>query len=738
MRGIGQGRLFAGVALGVLGFASAASAQQASGAAAASTVSEIIVTAQKRSERLQDVPLSVSAVTEQSMKAQGISSFSDVVSREPGLHLSADSTQSSFTVRGIAATTSGDTTSATAGVYLDDYPLYDTWYRFTSPDLRVYDTSRIEVLRGPQGTLYGATSLSGSVRIITNKPNLGNYQAQLEATGSATAGGDGSYALSGLVNVPLIEDKLGLRLVGYTRKDGGWVDNPVRGASNVNGKSDYGGRFYLTAEPTPDWNITLSLMYQHDVHDDQDATYYSPPAGRRDTDFNAVLPTKTRSDLGVASLSIDRKIGAGDLNLSATLGYDRSHNVTNATPISTLFGAPLATPWIQPGHSRTQIAEARYSSDPSQPFRYTVGLYFNRRYRALEQVIDQPALAPVFGTPVIYDVFADQTAIETAAYGEATWAFAPKWQATLGLRVFNMRYHFNGNVFGILNNPRSPLAVNLTDVSNSNTSATPRFSLSYKPRRAWNLYATISEGYRFGLTNYNSGSNAGTPLTYKPDTLWNYEVGSKATFWDGRGSLNTSVYYEDWRDMQVSFRNPQGQIYVTNAGNARSYGVENELMLRPDPAWEINAALTLGQAELTTSSPGIVGRSASVNYPAILGVTAGDPLPGSQKVSGSFGVQYNVQGIGPGSGYIRIDDIYVGKSYTDFITDRSLRIGDYNLVNLRAAYNFGNFEVVLFSDNVFNSHGVVNAVPNGDLIRLTDWAYRVHPRTIGVTFRAQY
>jgi outer membrane receptor protein involved in Fe transport len=735
--------LMSGAALGVLTFATAAGAADAATddiarATAPSEVTGVVVTATKRSERLQDVPLSVTAITAKSIDEQGISSLGDYVTRSPGLHLSEDGTQSTFTVRGISSSTSADTTSSTAGIYVDDYPLYDTWFRFASPDLRIFDVDRIEVLRGPQGTLYGATSLSGSVRIITAKPNLNGFGAKVEATGATTDGGEASYALNAMVNIPIIADKLGLRAVAYSREDGGYIDNPVRGRKNVNSQSVYGGRLYVSARPSETLGILASVTYQHDLHDDNGGSYYFPPAGRSVTDFNSVLPTRVKSELLIGSLVIDQQLGAGDLNISATLAYDQSDNIGDGTPISTAFGLPIPTPFTQPSRSRSKIVEARYTSDPSQPFRYVAGVYFNTRYRTLLQNADQAALAPFFGTGKIYDVYADQRATEAAIYGEATWAFTPEWEATVGLRVFKNRYKFNSYVSGLLNSFVTPLTPSITHLASSDTSGTPRVSLSYKPTRDINVYATVSEGFRFGLTNYNSGANAGVPLIYKSDALWNYELGAKLTFMDGRASLNSSIYYMDWRDIQLSFRNANGQVYITNAGNARSYGLESELLLRPDARWEINAALSLGKAELTTDNPGVLRRAGSIRGPAIYGVKSGDDLPGSQRVSFSGGVQYNIEDFAGGRVYLRVDEIYVGPSYVDFLKTGSLKIGDYNLVNLRASYSRANYEVAVFANNVFNNHGVVNAVPDGDITGLTDWAYRVRPRTVGVTLRAHF
>ncbi|MDB5471083.1 MAG: TonB-dependent receptor, partial [Caulobacter sp.] len=578
--------LMCGAASGVLAMASVAVAADEP-AAAPTEVDELIVTAQKRSERLQDVPLSITAITESAIEAQGIDSFSDYIARTPGLHLSEDSTQSTFTVRGISASASADTTSATAGIYIDDYPVYDTWFRFASPDVRIFDVERIEVLRGPQGTLYGATSLSGSIRIITAKPDLSGFGAKLEATGATTDDGEASYSLNGALNIPLITDKLGVRAVAFARQDGGWVDNPVRGDSNVNTKTVYGGRLYVAADAGDGWNVLGSLMYQHDKADDQGATYYFPPAGRDSNDMNSRLPTVIESEFVVGTLSVDKELGEANLNVTATWAYNASDNVGDGTPIATAFGLPVLTPFDQPSRSRSKTLEARYTSDAGQPFRYVVGAYFNTRYRTLEQKAEQPLLAPFFGTGKIYDVYANQTATEYAVFGEATWAFAEQWEATAGLRVFKNNYRFNGIVSGLLNSFATPLTPSISHLETETTSATPRFSLSWKPDRNLNLYATISEGYRFGLTNYNSGANGGVPLEYDPDTLWNYELGAKISFLDGRANLNTAVYYMDWQDLQTSFRNTNGQAYITNAGDARSYGIESELLFRPTDAWEI-------------------------------------------------------------------------------------------------------------------------------------------------------
>jgi outer membrane receptor protein involved in Fe transport len=699
---------------------------------------DIVVTAQKRAERLQDVPLSITAYTEDSIERQGIKTFEDYAARSAGVRLSRDGSQSSFSVRGIQSTSTADTTSATAGIYVDDYPLYDTWFRFSSPDVRVFDVQRIEVLRGPQGTLYGATSLSGSIRILTNKPDLGSFGAKAEATVSTTDGsGRPNYDAGAMINVPLSTDRVGIRAVGYVRRDAGYIDNPVQGLTNVDDRRTYGGRFYLSLKPTETLDLLASVTYQRDEQDDQTATYYFPTATRTIEQCNSAAPIRTRSDLLIATLAADQELGGGNLNLTATYGDNQSNNLFNATPFSAILGVPLPTAGVQPSDSNTKILEARYTSDASKPFRFVLGGYYNSRYREFTQTFAQPALVPIFGTSLIYRTEAQQRATEYAGFGEGTWAFAPRWEATVGLRVFGNAYDLQSSVAGLLNNPAAPGVANLTDVQNNQTSTTPRFSLSYKPSRNVNLYATASKGYRFGLSNFNTGTSSGIPLAYNSDSLWNYEAGVKATMWGGRVTLNSSAYYIDWSDIQLTFLNTRGQGFITNAGDARSYGLETEFAFQPTRAFQLNASLSVGRSELTKDNPGIQRRAASARGPRVLGVFAGDRLPGSQEISASGGIQYNIRDLGAGDAYVRVDDVYVGPSYVDFMKEGSLGVGDYNLVNLRLGYKLENFEITAFADNLFNSRGIVNAVPNADVVGLTDAAFRVRPRTFGLTLRAQ-
>ena len=752
-----QHRLALGVAVGALSCASAALAQEAGAVATAAPagvstaakaadsaasdgkIEQVVVTALRKPQLLQEVPLSITALSEKNIESQGIRSFEDYAARVAGVRLSRDSSQSSFSIRGIASSAGADTTSATAGLYLDDYPIYDTWFRFSSPDVRIFDVQRIEVLRGPQGTLFGATSLSGSIRMITNKPDLDNLDAKFSGTGANTRGGGASNDIDGMLNIPLKEGVAAVRAVAYTRKDGGYVDNPFLGKNNTNEQRTDGGRVALRVKPNASLDINASVMYQRDEQDDQSATLYSPPAGHSNTEWDGAVLNSTKSTLQVSTVSADQKLASGNLTLTGIHAKDESVNHFDGTPLVFLLtGVRTPTAELRPSNSSTNILELRYTSDPAARLRYVAGAYYNSRKRDFVQQAIQDTLIPIYGTNSLYQVAADQTATEKAIFGEGTYSITPQWDATVGLRLFTNDYHFNGKVGGLVNSITAPSSVSVTDVGNSQSSYLPRFSLSFKPDPFVTYYTTVSKGYRFGLTNYNSGAGSSVPLPYKSDTLWNYEIGAKTTILGGRGTLNSSLFYIDWKDMQMPFHNANGQVYITNAGNARSYGLETELALRVTPAFEVNAALTLGNAEMTEGNPNVQRRAASIRGPEVIGIQKGDRLPGSQKVSIAAGAQYTLRNLAGGnSAYARIDAVHVGPSYVDFMQEGSLQTGNYSVVNLRVGYKFDRYELVAFANNALSSNGIVSAAPNVDLVG-TDAAFRVRPRTIGLTLRANY
>lgn len=732
-----------------LGLANAAQAAEPSAASAvalspsqedrndgAGDLSEVIVTAQRRSERLRDVPLSIAVVTGESIKQQGISSLEDVTSRIAGVGTSRDGTQSSFSIRGIQSSAGSDPTSATAGLYIDDYPLYDTWFRFSTPDPRMVDIERIEVLRGPQGTLYGATSLSGSIRIITNKPDLGRYEAQLSSSLADTASGAGSYDLSGVVNIPLVDGIAALRAVAYSREDGGYVDNPLQGRTDTNTQHTQGGRLALRVRPDDSLNLLASVSYQRSRQDDQSATLYSPPPGASPLQWRSWLPSRVQSDLLIASLNAEKQTSRGVVSLTGVYGRNDTKGRFDATPAVFLFGGGLSpTLEDRPSLSTTKILEARYASDANKQVRFVVGAYYNSRFRKFRQDASAPSLVAVGGTPYVYQTYGDQRSVEYAVFGESTVAFSDRVEGTLGLRVFRNAYHFYGDTKGLIISLADPLTSQITDASNNSTSYIPRVSLSYKLTPNANLYATASKGYRFGLTNYNSDSRNSIPLPYKSDTLWNYEIGEKASFLDGKASANLALYYIAWSDLQLPFRNASNLIYTTNAGDARSYGLEVEASFRPVRSLELNAAVSVGDAQITRGNPNVVRRGASARGPAVIGIVKGDRLPGSQAFNASVGVQHTWQDVGRGDVFVRADDIYAGSSYSDFMKDGALKAGGYNLVNLRIGYRTRQFELVAYVDNLTNSDGIVSALSNADLLG-ADAAFRVRRRTLGVTFRA--
>lgn len=699
----------------------------------------VTVTALRRKEKMQDVPLAVSALTEGVIEKSGIDKVDDYVSRLPGVRFSREASQSSFSIRGIATGIGAGVAASPVGVYVDDYPMYDSWARSASPDQRVFDVERIELLRGPQGTLFGATTLSGALRIITNKPNLKQFEAKAEASVASIDGGGNDRSLSAMINQPL-SASAALRLVVYDRNDAGWVDNPVRGVSDANSGRTSGGRIALKLQPSPQLSILATLSQQKTAQKDSQLSYYSPPAGKSEDEWKSVLPTGlTDGKLNVGSLVADYDMGWASLNVTAIHGRDTSEYYADNTPISALFGANVPTLALTFGNdSRSDTLEARLTSRDDGRFRYLLGAYYNKRQRDFRQNVLQDALVPRVGTNRIYLTSGANETTETAVFGEGTWRLDKQWSVTAGARVFSDEYHFVSNISGLLNLPTAPLKEFLTDARNKASAITPRFSLVYQPSAQTTTYATAARGYRFGLTNYYVGTQTNIPLQYRSDRLWNYELGLKHSGMGGRLVSNSALYYIDWSDIQMAFRNSSGQGYTANAGNARSYGVESEISFRPNATWELYGAFAFGVAELTEGNPGVMRRAASARGPAVWGTLKGDRLPGSPKGTAAAGMQLNVGSVLDGTGYVRIDQVYVGPSYVDFMKEGSLKIGDYGQTNIRFGYLRYPYEVIVFIHNALNSRGVTAAVPNADVLYLTDGAYRIKPAAVGVTWRAQF
>ena len=629
VRRVGAAALLASTILGASG---AAFAQDAAPVDAASDANEIIVTATKRSETLQNVPISLQVLSPAIMDQHQVASFDDYVKLLPSVsYQSFGPSQSQLYFRGIASGGDGLASGPlpTSGLYIDEIPV-TTIYQ--SIDLHVYDMARVEALSGPQGTLYGASSLSGTLRLITNKPDTRKFAAGYDLEFNKFGKGDWGGTAEAFVNVPL-SDIVALRVVGFYERDGGYIDNvpgqrtyqrphtlpdgSVANApltvnnsrfveKNFNDVTSYGGRAALGIDLDDNWTATPAIIYQHQV---ANGTFlYDPKVG--DLEVHDFTPDKNTDRWYLASLTIQGKLSNWDVTYSGSYLGRHVDTVADYSYFSVYYdslpdynyaldtlGNPLdPTQVIRTRDTYTKMAhELRVSSPAEDRFRITAGMYFQRQTNRHIAHYIFPGISTASTTPFSPPVpggFPDDVFYtniyrvdrDYAAFGEAAFDILPELTLTGGIRGFMAKNTLHGFSGGISTIPSDCLAQNANecptiDKRYTEAGETHKVNLTWKIDRDRMIYATYSTGFRPGGNNRKVIFNGQTlnPPPYRADTLTNYEIGWK-TSWFGRSlRFNGALFLEDWKDVQYSLPGLLGIFSTYNAGKARSKGVEADI-----------------------------------------------------------------------------------------------------------------------------------------------------------------
>lgn len=688
---------------------------------------EIIVTATRREARLLDVPASIQAVTGEELAKIGAVNFSDYARGVAGVSfLDNGPGRNQIFIRGVSAGAEVDTgTEATVGVYIDETPVGEG---SSQPDIRLYDIDRVEVLRGPQGTLFGSGSLGGTVRVLTNQPQFDRTAGYLQLTGSITKHGGTNGSANSWINIPL-SDKAALRAVAYGIRNAGFIDE-LGGEKNINEEKTYGGRLTLRVQPVEDLNITLTGMYQDTRIGALDQATDIFPALVQDRSAD----TPYRDRIATANLRIDLDLGFGKLTSSSSY-FDRRRRFSNdidyflgllnfvgAIPFS-LGDSRLAYP------STSKIQEIRLASNGDGPFRWVIGGFYLDRDDKLRQTINPLGVSPPAssGDNIYYedDRF---RAKQLAGFAELNYDLTDELTATAGVRVSRTKRSEVRVTDG-------PFLGGFARVSGRfrETSTTPKFNLSYKPSEAALLYIQAAKGFRIG------GNNAGLPPcgigcainvgpTFDSDSLWNYEAGAKFSLFDRALTVTAAAFRIDWKDIQLNVDRGDGFNGFLNAGRARIEGAELEINGRIDDHWRFGGQVTFTDAKLRTVEPGV---------PA----TAGQRLPQVARWNAAANLEYG-QSVGVDSyAFVRGDVQYVGPRLNS-IAASPLPIDGYTLFNLKLGLNSGPYEFSLFAKNLFDRQaqlgrsqldGVLRGVP----VSLDRITVNV-PRTIGVSLARSF
>ena len=715
---------------------------------AENTENQIIVTATRRQERLQDVPISVTAFQQEAMSEKGQVGYEDLARETPGVVMNKPTANfNNFTARGIATNGYGANLASNVAIYIDELPISANG-NSTILDPTLFDVERVEFLRGPQGTLFGANSLAGAMRIITKAPNPDRFEAAALVDFGLTDGDAFRQRYNGMVNIPLIDGKLAFRGVGYYRHEEGWVDNIGTGVNNANTLKAYGGRASILAEPVDGLSIRATLL--HENSKPEDSGLINPLRG--DYVRLSDRPDRFWAKLTSANLTVNADLGFADLTSSSTYAtFDQTFIIDLAGTFAQAF--PFALDAY--AYDDIFVQETRLASQNDGPLEWLVGGFFydKRRdvdynYRSRSDFLEARGLT---GLPSeVYNQFGVHiNQSELAGFGELTYRISDRFWVTGGARYTSNKtqgftepggYNSNYLLAGILGLSNIPLTVTpiapVTGRELSDGKLSYKGSVSFKPVPSTTLYATISTGFRSPVVNASAGrvsivnpNDIVIPAGAESDDLTNYEIGAKGSWLGGKLSAAIAAYYIDWKNIQVQVNRTSDQLqFATNIGAAVSKGIEFELALRPVAGLSLMANGSINDSkitELTAQEAAISGAvdglqlsgpkfqgSATARYDFPIGASSNAFVSGTVQHVGKFpGLFPNLPG-NPG----------VQNPTFDFTET-------YDVVNLLAGVEFGAAKVTAYVENLLDSKKITYVHPEAFL----DSRYaRLRPRTFGV------
>lgn len=692
----------------------------------------IVVTASKIEQPLQEAPIAVTAISGHEIERQNIDSFDDYLGQVPALSTISDrpgTTQ--LILRGISA---GVQDNSMVSIYVDESPYGSTGIfarsGTLSADFDPFDMQRIEVLRGPQGTLYGANSLGGVFKFITTPPSTDAFSGQIQLQGSHVAGGGNDLGLRALVNVPLSET-LALRANAFRRSEPGFIRNAATGRENVNATDIAGGRVALGWTPNEDFRLNLTAMAQNLASE-------ASPAVDLDADFRPLYGKydqyrylDEQFSVQFRQLNLTAEHDFDGASLLSSTSYGRQQNaflVDNTLLWRGLLGGALGAPFDSLGYAedfamghRKFTQELRVRSTGEQRFSWQTGVYYTR-----ERTFNDQALVP-YDTSTrqpdasILETLGDDLFVgvlparyeEKAAFGNVTWNIAPTFDITLGARYGSNEQTFSQITHGAL-------LVSNTTTDSSDGTWTYLFNPRWRPSDDLMLYARVASGYRPGGPNFTPPPElAGEiPASFNPDTLVSYEIGLKGEWLDNRLSLDTALFYVDWSDVQLSV-NRDGFGFRGNGGKARTWGSESSLRYMPLDGLTLALSATYTEARLAADVPGGLGRR-------------GNRLPYVPRLSGAFSADYERPINGDWRWFVGTTYRYLGGRDAGFGTsaDGAFEISPYGNWDLRAGVESVSWTLSAYVKNLRNDDnllfvGTLAADP------LVYSASRQQPRTVG-------
>ncbi|WP_174274304.1 TonB-dependent receptor [Sphingomonas bacterium] len=721
----------------------------------ADTGNDIVVTATKRATSIQNTPIAITAFTENRLRSTGTLGLTDLARLAPGLNVTEqESGRYRVSIRSIQ--TSGE---STVGVYYGETPLTGPSGTTSdpssaTPNINLFDVERVEVLRGPQGTLYGSGSMGGTLRVLFNQPDATKIGGTAEGEFTEIKNGSTGYAVRGAINLPLVTDKLAVRLAGYSERSGGYVDNITLKRNDLNRADNSSVRGTLAFTPSDSFSLSALALYQKLTIDGSSnyraslGAYISDRAVGQPYDSKLQLYSLTGNlDLGFAKLTGVTSYYRWDVNRtednSQTYGLTVSRGTycplftgvttCNAAQLAAYRAYGLAQQPVgarQPSFVHNWTNELRLASAGTSPFNWTAGVFHEDRRDEVHTLVFAGDAATGGPRSPITDLgsrYVITTVRQLAFFGEASYKLFHMLTLTAGAR----HYDYNkvvGSEYLAVNYFNGQIQRPYRAVGVKASGWVKKFSADVAPTKGILLYVSAAQGFRPGGANNVPGLSDDL-ITYKADSLWNYETGIKTDWLAHRLTLNVAAYRIDWKNLQTSvLALNNNSRFIGNIGAARIQGIEIEASANPFAGLTLSGSANFVSAKLTENQISSVSTAAGLD---------GDFLTYIPRHTFSATADYKVPIIEDWSGFLHADYSYTGRENSELRPNSVIyrTLGDYSLVNFRFGVDRNNLTIAAFVSNVFNKNGItyVNAISG-----LPDYLVGTRPRTIGLNIRQAF
>jgi iron complex outermembrane receptor protein len=751
---------------GIVSLTAHAAAQPADqGVSGIGELQEVVVTATRRATGIQETPLSIDALSSQTLEQTDVESFNDIVLQIPAL--SAEDLgpgNKRYAIRNLQAAGEPE-----VGLYYDEIPIAglsgennDTGNQ--QPDLNLFDVERIEVLKGPQGTLYGEGSMGGTIRVISKRPDLHDVSAEVQANFADIAHGGIDKEGDAVLNVPIIDSRLAARLVGFYHDDGGYINELRLGLDHANGTESYGGRFSLRGVPTDNWTIDL-IAYLNETHV-ANTFQQTPYFGKWNASDFTKTPRKdefqgynliSTTDFAFASLTVigsyqQRRV-TQEIDLTPSTIAIVGGNGPNGAPACNVLNyiacltanAPFALGLLPVGdinqiYDSAWSEEVRLQSLASSKVKWTVGVFAQNRYDFNRTLVAGPtnpdggvSIDPSTGLTV-NSVFARQNwdpLRQDAVFGELSYPLLTTLDATAGARWTSG--HRSDHYDQIQNfgdpAPYLPGTGFYPETRYSETAVTPKFELSYHPSTDYLYYILASEGFRLGGPNVPNGFQTTLPAPYKSDSIWNYELGYKTAWLSRRVTVDGALFWIDWNHIQETQTDPSGSFqFIGNGGKAVAKGAELEVNAQASAHLMLGGGLSYTYAALVGPQPAEVIPQNRIN--------SGDRFPfvPNWTANGSATYSFQIQNV---RSFVRGEVAYRSGQTTSFdvANPTYAQLPGFFLANARVGVEVDRYSAELYVSNIFDRLAEIGGIAQGSnqLLQIVS----MPPRTVGLVLRAK-